>query len=1106
MKNRHLLILLVLSGFAGLAYELLWIRLLSLSFGSTTLSYSTVLGVFFGGLALGAWLSGRYGHRIQRPARFYGVIEIATALVALLLFPVLTRLGGFFAMLDPGPGLGGALLRLAVATPILIIPTLLMGATLPVVVRAVIQDDQEIGRGTALIYGFNTFGACLGAYLVSFQLLPAFGVFQSMLITVGTSFLAGLAAILLAKDSPTQPETPSERPSAASAPNDASASTRKLHQVAAVLTFLGGFSAVAFQVVWVRLFGIFMGGTAYAIGSVLIAVLIGIAVGSLLVANPLKGTKNAGLWYVGLQLVILIWIPLLYLLFPWVGYNLGEITMSGGSMAGLHLQLLGVFLALMLPTTASGAALPVLMGIVERHAEQTGQRLGNLYAANTVGSILGSVLTGFWLLPENGSEATTLVALLAVAISGALGAIFLMSRQKRVVRLLTAGLSVAIFSFYQGYDAMGMTWPAGNESFSTYQKRVTASKKSVLLFSEAKTATVLVTGDHIMRSLRLNGLGQGGFSLYPPHHILESLLVAAVPIAHHPNAERALVVGLGAGTTVHAMLKFGVQDITVLELEPKVVEAVELITRDENPLKSPKVHLVVDDARHYLLRQAAQKAEGYDFITSMPAHPWVASPIFTREFFETAKANLKPGGVFASWFGLQIMDEPAISSLLRAFSQVFQDYLIYYVQETNSFYLVGSNQPIPINTERLAKLHEMPIMKAQPAFENEGAFFFPLRVLGMGDSQTPPLPAGVVNTDDSAFVELHAPLAQPMASVSPKLLPEPGIPMRLLETADKKAWLTDYLEIALGTPGGHLPYGHRTMRPTLVTTMLKHAEGVLSPEAIAYYKARVQTLTEKDPNKRLLALETLAQTPGPYQVPASFALPLLGYKLRDPRRLDLLAKLPIGEDVVRTLFEESRELGLAAAKRLSETDREKPLAALMHAAATDDGQYSPAQIQTWFEKAQKVLVRGLSPDLLDELYGLARRYRLPEQAKMLAHWRLNASNQLAQHMLNQGRAAGSKGDFKTAQERLMAALEAGPASKLVVSLLIRSIVETNDTASLEPVKKRLRFEGWTELAIAAAIQDAEASKAASKAIEAPEPEKPTAELPVDDGSAASVMR
>src|SRR5688572_14611361 len=148
MKDRLLLVCLIFSGFAGLAYELLWTRLLSLGFGSTVLSFSTVLAVFFGGLALGAYLAGKRAARIRRPILAYAWIEIGTGVFGLLLHPVLENLGTIFAAIDPGPGLTGALVRLAVATPVLLVPTVLMGATLPIICAAMITRDEEIGRGT----------------------------------------------------------------------------------------------------------------------------------------------------------------------------------------------------------------------------------------------------------------------------------------------------------------------------------------------------------------------------------------------------------------------------------------------------------------------------------------------------------------------------------------------------------------------------------------------------------------------------------------------------------------------------------------------------------------------------------------------------------------------------------------------------------------------------------------------------------------------------------------------------------------------------------------------------------------------------------------------
>ncbi|MEL6189634.1 MAG: hypothetical protein AAFU79_33845, partial [Myxococcota bacterium] len=266
MRNLHLLLCLVLSGFAGLAYELLWVRLLALSFGSTTLSFSTVLAVFFGGLALGAWVSGGLVGRMTRPIRVYAGLEVGTGVLALLLYPLLTHVGDLFALIDPGPGVGGAFVRALVAGPLLLGPTVLMGATLPAVARAIVVEDEAVGSGSALIYGFNTLGACFGAYLVTYALLPWLGVFLATVVTVGVNLVAAALALSL-EDSTTQSLEDSR-----SNPDDDVPD--KVRWVATALAFAVGFSAICFQVAWVRLFSIFLDGTVYAVGSVLIAVLV----------------------------------------------------------------------------------------------------------------------------------------------------------------------------------------------------------------------------------------------------------------------------------------------------------------------------------------------------------------------------------------------------------------------------------------------------------------------------------------------------------------------------------------------------------------------------------------------------------------------------------------------------------------------------------------------------------------------------------------------------------------------------------------------------------------------------------------------------------------
>lgn len=1088
MRNLHLLACLVLSGFAGLAYELLWVRLLALGFGSTTLSFSTVLAVFFGGLALGAWVGGRVASRLRRPVRAYALVEVATGVLALVLYPAIAHIGSVFAFIDPGPGIAGGLVRAALAGPLLLGPTVLMGATLPIVTRAIVVEDSEVGSGSALIYGFNTLGAFLGTYLITYFLLPELGVFLSTLVTVGINLAVGVVAVALEDREPL--ESPRFGEDSAPAPSEQPI-YEKIRLVASGLAFLGGFAAICFQVVWVRLFSIFLDGTVYGVGSVLIAVLVGIGLGSLLVARPLRDSRNPALWFSLLQAITLVSVSLVTLGLPWIAYVLRTIPEGGGGLLPLHLQLLTVFLVLLVPSLASGASFPVLMSVVERRAAGASQALGALYASNTVGSITGSLLTGFVLIPLTGTVATLFLGVIVVGLVGAIGAM-LLTDQKPIPRLAFATLSLLLVAFWPGFDvqlvSMSGRGTADGKSYHSFLKAIEARKKNLVFFSEGQAATVAVSRARRVRSLTLNGLGQGGRAEFPPHAIYESLLVALVPMAHVERPKDALVVGLGAGVTVDALLDLGAESVEVVELEEQVVDGLSHIFPEEaSPLRDPRVRLRLGDARHALLIESRRGQGGYDIITSMPAHPWVASSIFTQEFFELARANLTDQGVFSTWFGLGRMDQEAVDALTRAFTLTFENYVIYAVPEAGALYLVGSKRPLTVDVARFAELRASSIVAGQESIESD--LHLAMRVAASGTAQDPPTP-GIVNTDDSAFVEVRAPRTSSVARGLGDVLPQPWLKPEMLEPADRRSELAlAVVEALLGTPDGRLPIGPRPTRLEHAERMMKGFLPLWSASARAYLEGRIAHL-KGNPSRARDLLQSV--TEGSLASRARRFLPFTwprgserNRRLRDaPNEWDIWAARLAEDDegLMRDLPESSPPY---------EVD---PWGWLVFQALTETAILGPSD-RARFSALGRDLLESPNLELLERVFALAQRSGFTSEAGAVEAALVGGRRARAQVLFREGREAGKRGDFSTAAERLSRALTLDGTLAQAYPLLVMSLVELGREAELETLKSRMRFAGFFQLTIESLIADARAGKLAQEVLQGSPEEEPSEEQP-----------
>ncbi len=844
MRRAWFLPLLLLSGFCGLSYELLWVRLLTLSLGATTASFSIVLAVFFGGLALGSRWAGKRSVGAKRPLATYAALEALTGVLGVALYPVLKHLGLLVAAIDPGAGSAGLMLRVVVSAVLLLPPTFLMGATLPFMSVGTIERDDATGPGTALIYGLNTLGACLGAFCVTFILLPRLGVFASTMITAVLNLTVASIAFALSR------RVGGDGAAAAASETPEAAPDQRRRLAVIVAAGLGGLVATGAQVVWARLFTISLRGTSYGVGSVLVVVLVGIALGSLIASAVSRRVKHSASAAVGFQLLLLIGLAVFAATTPMMNWVVGTLGNTGLVGTGRHLaELLTVLLFLGLPTVAAGAVLPSLVAVAEGSARNAGKTLAELYSANTVGCIIGSLATGFFLLPGIGSSATLYLVFLVLAATTVIFAVATCADR----RVVTVGATIVALSaaalFPQADPRLVSPRPNSSDyfSFMAAQRR---SLSSISTYYEGDVATVTVTSAAEIKGISLNGLGQGSKASLPPFIMHESVLVGTTPWLHAKNQRRGLVVGLGAGGTVDVLLKLGLEQLEVAELERGVVDAVAEIWGDESPLKSPRVTLINNDARHHLLTSSRRAPGGYDLITSMPAHPWVAAPLFTREFFELARANLADGGVFSTWFGPAEMPDESIEGLFGAFTAVFPYALVYWVPEAAAFYLVGGKQPLTFDVARAESLMNHSVMAGRPRDQTR-ALFMASRVTGLSTPERPAT-ARLISTDDNGLIEFGA--QRPRTSgvlASLTYFPVRALPASLLvNTPNPTTFALEVLENGLSTRGGWLPF---TGADAAATSRAVSAIDSTSP--LSAYAAFRKTLAE--PGKRAEAI-TLA--------------------------------------------------------------------------------------------------------------------------------------------------------------------------------------------------------------------------------------------------------
>jgi spermidine synthase len=762
----------VLSGAAGLMYQVVWGRLLVLVFGSTTLAVSTVLSVFMGGLALGAWLVGRWIDRRPRPLIIYAALELGIGLYALFVPWGLDRVLPVYQAVWSGTSSVGWLLaaRVVLITAILIVPTTLMGATLPVISRALASGVGEIAGRVGRFYALNTAGAVAGAWLTGFVLLPAFGVTPTIRVAVACNLAAAAAAWALdrrwAVAAPAGSLRSGESRSAAGSVDRCS---RRVRLWVLATLALSGAAALIDEVAWSRALGLILGSSVYAFTAMLATFLIGLAggaaVGVRLARRIAPRLAHLGAVQIGVAAAGLVTIVALSHL-PFTLVRGADALGSLGAGAIPLLQFGLSFLVMFLPTVGFGLVFPLALHVVTREADDVGATVGRIYAVNTVGAIVGAGLAGFVLIPAIGLQGSLL---LAIGVSLALGAGLVVadpSVSRRRAAGLALGLAVAgslavamIPSWSATLMSSGMVWnlPRYVALYDAAGARgltdALAAVRTVYQ-REGLTATVLVQRDGDGgRLLTINGRTESG----------DPFMRTQVLIAHWPlwlarSTERVLVIGLGSGATAGSVLRHPVRRLDVVELEAAILEASRWFEPENGrPLADPRTHASAADGRNFLLLSP----DRYDVIISQPSLPWVAgaATLFTQDFFELAADRLAPGGVFGQWVAADALGSEPLRSVMAAFAAVFPHVLV--VEPTpGDLFLIGSRERLAFDRSRIAAAFSDPaIVDDLRRVDVAGPGDLVATVVGDDATVRPLLTGAVPNRDENAYAEFAGPRA-----------------------------------------------------------------------------------------------------------------------------------------------------------------------------------------------------------------------------------------------------------------------------------------------------------------------------------------------------------
>ncbi len=772
-----LLVCFFFSGAAGLVYQVAWGKALGLIFGNTVYAISTVLAVFMGGLALGSAWWGRRSGQQSNPVRLYGWMELGVGLSGAVSLAGLAAVRRLYVAAYPLTG-GSApallLLRFLGAAIVLFLPTFLMGGTLPVLVQGLTHHSAELGRRLSRLYWINTAGAVAGTLAAGFYLLAVAGLRTTVETAVAVNLVVGLASLALASafGAPAAPVEPAHLAAKRAAP--------PLSGFLLAAFGIVGATAIAYEVAWTRLLVTFFGSSTYAFTLMLATFLAGIVLGSLLfewwVARG-GAPSIAGFALTQLLTALAAFIFLLvYQQLPAVVVSVlnwpyqrlpswlaGPLGLHQNSFVALALAQFATSAAAMLPAaTVFGFNFPLAAVVIARKPEEdrsTGASVGKAYAANTLGAIVGALLSGFVLIPRLGAyRLVGLVALANVCVALALVA------RSAGRKLLPATAALALGAAIIASMVSGRLDNPAIATFSPFlyynpsKTRMTitewAQSFDILFAKDGLNATVSVAAGEDYISLRTNG------KVDASNRDLETQLFSGhLGAIFHPAPRRVLVVGFGSGMTVAALARYPeIERIDCVEIEPGIIEAAPLLERlNRGVLRDPRVHVVLDDARNFLLTTR----ESYDLIVSEPSNPWIAgiAALFTDEYYQAVRARLRPGGMLVQWIqGYSIFPED-LRMVLATVAAHFESLTVWRGEEPD-FLLLARMDRSPLVLDRLRRL--LP----EPGFKDDFGelnIFAPDGVLAfhrLDDAGLRRLVAGERhNTDDNTLLEFHAPRA-----------------------------------------------------------------------------------------------------------------------------------------------------------------------------------------------------------------------------------------------------------------------------------------------------------------------------------------------------------
>jgi predicted membrane-bound spermidine synthase len=702
------------SGFAGLVYEVMFAKSLALVFGSTATAATTVLATYMGGMSLGSWLGGKVATRTREPLRTYAACEAGIAISCALAPFAFGVLRAVYVALARGaePGQPSLVaLQVALGAALLLPPTLLMGATLPLLAKQLAAGSAGLGKTVGALYGANTLGAASGAIATGYVLLQTLGVLRTTILAVVLNLLVALAALRWARRA-----GPIVEPALGDVGDVERRPDVGVSYLGWAVLGVGGVVTLALEGVYTHLLAVVAGNSAFAFSAMLFCFLLGLGLGSSAGRAWLRRARSVAL---GLGLAqalvassvlggVFVWSRI-----PWLFATLGGHDLVAGFWAREGVRLLVCSITMVPPAFFVGASYPLAMEAIGRGVA-AGDRvgvLGRAAAVNTLGNVLGALLGGFVLLPRLGSlhalqllgGTSFLLAFVALAASDS------RARAQLAIGVALAGVLLAVQPRTFDLTALAsganvyFRWQGWGDVID-HAESVDGGLTSVAVRQEP--------GGLVVKTLLTNGKFQGNDAA--PGEVAAQISFALVPLLHEERRDRALVIGFGTGTTTRVVSDAGFASVDVADLSADIARLADrhFASVNDHVLQRPSVHLHVTDGRNFLMVEPRT----YDLITLEISSIWFAgaASLYNTDFYRLARPRLTKGGVLQQWVQLHHLDRADYVAILSSMRSVFGKVWLYSVD--NQGFLVACNDDCAPSARAVEQIESEPALESALAF------------------------------------------------------------------------------------------------------------------------------------------------------------------------------------------------------------------------------------------------------------------------------------------------------------------------------------------------------------------------------------------------------